>query len=316
LAAEPTLDALGGDRPAQVAKRLLLATRPPFMSASALPVLLGTAFGAQQVAGFDGVAFLIALAATLLVTAAANVLNDVYDDLSGTDPANAGRLHPFTGGSRFIQNGVMTRAQMARWGATLAGLSVVLGLILTALEGMEILAFGAIGLGLALAYSMPPLQLACRGLGELAVGTGFGLLPVVGAVWLQTGQLSWAAALVSLPVAGWVVNILLANEVPDIAADAAAGKRTLAVRLGPAGTRVVYLLITAGAALAAGWAAWLGVLAMAAPLVPAAIALAAPFVTRGLATPGRPAETTRGIKFTMLAHNTGTLWLAGCALAA
>ena len=316
MAVEPSWDALGGDRPHQIARRLLLATRPPFMSASALPVLLGTAFGAQQVPGFQGVDFVLALAATLLVTATANVLNDVYDDISGTDPRNESRLHPFTGGSRFIQNGVMTRHQMARWGATLAGASVTLGLLLTALAGVEILAFGAIGLGLALAYSMPPLQLACRGLGEPAVGTAFGLLPVVGASWLQTGQISWAAALISLPVACWVVNILLANEIPDAVADGAAGKRTLAVRLGPGGTQAAYLGVHAAAAVAASVAALGGLLPIWTPLLPVAIAVVAPFATRGLTRLDDSAEMTGGIKFTMLAHNAGTLWLAGCALSA
>jgi 1,4-dihydroxy-2-naphthoate octaprenyltransferase len=205
---------------------------------------------------------------------------------------------------------------MARWGATLAGGSVVLGLLLTALAGVEILAFGAIGLGLALAYSMPPVQLASRGLGELAVGTAFGLLPVVGAFWLQTGQITWAAALISLPVACWVVNILLANEIPDAPADGAAGKRTLAVRLGPAGTHKVYLGVHAAGATVAGGAALLGLLPIWAALVPVAIALVAPVATRGLTRLDDPAAMTGGIKFTMLAHNVGTLWLAGCALLA
>jgi len=316
VAIEPSWEAFGGDRPQQVAKRLLFATRPPFMSAAALPVLLGTAYGAQQALDFAGAAFLLALAATLLVTATANVLNDVYDDISGTDPRNDSRLHPFTGGSRFIQNGVMTRHQMARWGATLAGASIVLGLLLTALAGTEILAFGAIGLGLALAYSMPPLQLASRGLGELAVGIAFGLLPVIGAFWLQTGEISWPAVLIALPVACWVVNILLANELPDADADGAAGKRTLAVRLGPAGTHTAYLGVHAAGAVAASVAALVGLLPIWTPLVPVAIAVAAPFATRGLTRLDDPDAMTGGIKFTMLAHNLGTLWLAGCALAA
>ncbi|MBK1698341.1 prenyltransferase [Rhodovibrio salinarum] len=316
MAIEPSWEALGGDRPHQVAKRLLLATRPPFMSASALPVLLGTAYGAQHALGFAGVAFLLAMAATLLVTAAANVLNDVYDDISGTDPDNDSRLHPFTGGSRFIQNGVMSRYQMARWGATLAGASVVLGLLLTALAGIEVLAFGAIGLGLALAYSMPPLHFANRGLGELTVGTAFGLLPVVGAYWLQTGLISWAAVLISLPVACWVVNILLGNEIPDIRSDGQAGKRTLAVRLGPKGTHMAYLAVHTVAAIATSVAALVGLLPIWTPLLPVAIAVIAPFATRGLPKVNDPDAMTGGIKFSMLAHNAGTVWLTGCALAA
>jgi 1,4-dihydroxy-2-naphthoate octaprenyltransferase len=139
---------------------------------------------------------------------------------------------------------------------------------------------------------------------------------VVGAFWLQTGQITWAAVLISLPVACWVVNILLANEIPDAEADGAAGKRTLAVRLGPAGTHLAYLGVHAAGAVAAGVAALAGLLPIWAPLVPIAIAVAAPVATRGLPKTDNAQAMTGGIKFTMLAHNAGTLWLAGCALLA
>lgn len=313
---EPTPEALGGDDPLRSLKRLVLATRPGFLSAVALPVLLGTVLGARSAGALDAAAFAIALAASVLVTGAANVLNDVYDDLSGADPANAARVYPFTGGSRFIQNGVMSRTAMARWGALLAAVAAFLGIALAVHAGPLVLAFGAVGLGLGITYSMPPFRLASRGLGEAAVATAFGVLPVTGAAWLQTGALSPGAALVSLAVAAWVANILLMNEGPDIRADAAAGKRTLAVRLGARPTRRLQIALHAAAAGVSVLGVAAGILHVLAPLVPAAIAIAAPYMTRGALTPERPATVLPAITFTMAAHGAGTLWLAAAVLLA
>lgn len=311
---EPTQDLLGGDSPAQVARRLFWSTRPPFLTASALPVVFGTAYGASLAGAFDVLAFALALLATVLVGAAANVLNDVYDDVSGADPGNDDRLHPFTGGSRFIQNAVMTRGQMARWGAVLLVLAAIVGAVLIALKGAAILLFGLCGLGLALAYSMPPLSLNGRGLGEMTVATAFGVLPVSGAVWLQSGALGWPVLLLSLPVAAWVCAILVINEVPDAGADARAGKRTLVVRTGATGTRWIYLGLQAFAALAALAAAGLGLLSWAAPALPVAIAAAAVPASRGITAGARDPRLLGGVKFTLAAHALGTLWLSGCAL--
>lgn len=313
--AEPTVRALGGSAPGHVARRLLLATRPPFFTASVLPVLLGTAWGAREAGGLDAVAIAVGLVAVVLAHAAGNVLNDVYDDLSGADRFNEDRLYPFTGGSRFIQNGVMTRAEMGWWGAALVALAVLAGLLLIALKGPWVVAFGVAGLGLGLLYSMPPVKLNARGLGEAVVGIAFGVLPVCGAAWLQTGAVTPEALLLSLPVAAWVANILVINEVPDAEADARAGKRTLAVRLGPAGTRGLYQGLHAAAALAVLAAVAGGMLAVPALALPLAIAIAAPLAARGIAVPPRRGRLLAGIKLTLAAHAAGTLWLAGWALA-
>jgi len=93
---------------------------------------------------------------------------------------------------------------------------------------------------LGVLYSIPKVQLSAHGLGETAVAAAFGMLPVVGAAWLQSGVVNAASFVVAIPVALWVAAILLVNEVPDIRADAAAGKRTLVVRLGVTATRRLY----------------------------------------------------------------------------
>jgi 1,4-dihydroxy-2-naphthoate octaprenyltransferase len=283
-----------------------------FFPASALPVVLGTAWGARLEGALDLRPFALALAATLAVHAGVNILNDVYDDLGGTDRINTGRISPYTGGSRHIQEGVMTGRQMFIWGVVLLAFAAALGMVLFATEGPAVLLFGAAGVALGVLYSAPPVRLSARGLGEAAVGVGFGILPVTGAAWLQSGVLDWAGLLLSLPIAFWVANILLVNEIPDAAADGATGKRTLVVRLGLDGTRNLYLLLSFLAALCILAAAAEGSAPLAAAAAAPLLVLAALGAARGMdsAADRRPALTT-SIKITLSVHAAGTLWLAG-----
>ena len=203
-------------------------------------MLVGTAWGYRVGGSFDALGACLALMATACVHAASNVLNDVGDDIGGTDNANDERIFPYTGGSRFIQNGVMSSSEMKTWGVILLLLALAPGLALALLYGPQVLIFGAVGIALGVLYSIPKVQLSARGVGETAVALAFGVLPVVGAAWLQSDVISIASFAISIPVALWVAAILLINEVPDIRADAAAGKRTLVVRLGVAATRRLY----------------------------------------------------------------------------
>ena len=81
---EPANSDLGGSAPLRVAKRLFLVTRPMFLFASVLPVLLGTALGWRASGIFDGVVLLLGLAAIACTHSAGNVIKDVFDDSQGT----------------------------------------------------------------------------------------------------------------------------------------------------------------------------------------------------------------------------------------
>jgi len=219
-----------------------------------MPVLIGTAWAAAVHRRFDMPMFLLALACTLLAHAAANVFNDVGDDLIGADDGNTGRIYPFTGGSRFIQAGLLSRTRMLQLALGLSSAALMLGALLAALRGPGVIVLGLAGLSLGLLYSLPGAQLSARGLGESAVALAFGALPLLGCVWLQTGRLDAGSVLLSVPVGAWAAAILLINEVPDAEADRRAGKNTLVVRLGVGSARRLYHALT-GAALAAGAAA-------------------------------------------------------------
>ncbi len=309
---EPSTLTLGGGGALRVAKRLFLATRPKFFTASMLPMLLGTAWGHHVSGQFDIIVFMLALAATSCVHAGANVINDVFDELSGSDRANNNRIYPYTGGSRFIQNGIMSVSGMTRWGMTLYVMAVVFGAILTGMKGVSVLLFGLVGLGLGALYSIPPIQLSARGVGEATVAVAFGVLPVTGAAWLQSGIVDSEVLLVSIPVSLWVAGILLINGVPDITADAAAGKRTLAVRLGPRGTQVLYVCIHVLAFLAIGLAVSQGSFSVIVFALPALLLLVAILASHSIGRAADPAQPLkRSIELTLAIHALGTLWLAG-----
>lgn len=304
-----------GESPSQVAKRLFHATRPKFFPASVLPVLAGTAWGVKVSGHFDALLFSLALLATVCVHAGANVINDVGDESGGTDRENTDRIYPYTGGSRFIQTGIMEARGMAKLGISLLAIAAIAGMILLSMKGPMILAFGLAGVALGVFYSVGPVRLSSLGLGELAVGVAFGVIPVVGAAWLQSDAISSAGVIFSIPISAWVAAILLINGVPDIKADGDTGKRTLPVRFGYGGTAVIYIAIQLIAVAAIVQLSATARLPILAPLLPASLLI---LVVKSAAAIRKGIEDrdgmTKAIESTLAVHTLGSVWLAGCAL--
>lgn len=311
----PVAEEFAGESFARMAKRAFHATRPKFYPASILPVVAGTAWGVSAAGRIDLTLFILALLATVLVHAASNVLNDVGDDSIGTDRQNAKRIYPYTGGSRFIQTGILTSSRMARLGVSLLAAAALLGVALIIEKGPVVLLFGLAGVLLAIIYSLGPLRLSAIGLGELAVGAAIGVLPVTGAAWLQGASIDTALLLFSLPISAWVSAILLINEVPDIEADGACGKNTLPVRLGLSGTSRLYLAMQAAAAIVVVVLTLQGQLPLLAPLLPLGLLVlawrAGVAIRSGVAN---RVSMTQAIESTLAIHTVGSLWLTACAL--
>lgn len=295
--------------------RAIAATRPAFLSVTAVAVALGFAH-----AGADGIRIYAPLAlATLLLAllahAAGNLVNDWADAANGGDAINRGRIFPFTGGSRFIDNGVMTRDEVGKLALILGLGAAAGGLALATVVGPWLPGLGAAGLALAWAYSTPPLWLVARGLGEVTIATVW-LLVVVGADGVLRGAADASAAIAGLPLALLVANILFVNQFPDHEADATVGKRTLVVRLGVAGAR-------GGSALLALMAhAWLLAAVQSGKLPTTALVglasaplsvMAAIGLWRHAATPALLAPTIRLTIAAAVVHGSGLalgLWLA------
>jgi 1,4-dihydroxy-2-naphthoate polyprenyltransferase len=288
--------------------RSLAATRPPFLAVTLVACLVGLATAHGSGAGVEPLTALATVLLALLAHAGGNVINDYHD--RDADRGNTGRLFPFTGGSRFIQNGVLSPRQTALLGYGLLAAAIPGGLWLAWLSGPGLLAIGAGGLLIAWAYSAPPLYLVGRGLGEACIVAAW-LLVVIGADYVQRGAFSVLPAIAGLSYALLVANLLYINQFPDHPADARAGKRTLVVRLGPHAAKWGYLAI---ALLAYGWL----VLMVGRDLLPQKAAAAAmtlvfsfPAARLLVAHADEPGELVPAIRQTILAA-----CLHGLALAA
>jgi 1,4-dihydroxy-2-naphthoate octaprenyltransferase len=224
---------------------LIKAVRAPFFTGTIVPVVIG-AVQAAVVGHFDIVLFLLCLVGAVSFHGAANVINDYFDYLGGTD--NVNRYHNlFSGGSRVIQDGILTPKQTLAWGITLLVTGIIIGLYLVFRAGWGVLLFGITGTVLVLAYSIPRYGLAYvgRGLGELAVAIGFGPVMVLGTYWVMARGLSTAAWWLSMTPGFLIALILFVNGYPDYEADLMTEKRTAVVTLGRSRARWAYVLILA-----------------------------------------------------------------------
>jgi 1,4-dihydroxy-2-naphthoate polyprenyltransferase len=220
------------------AQAWLLAIRPKTLSAAAAPVLVGTALALRD-GCFRPLAALAALVGAMLIQIGTNFLNDVDDFERGADTTE--RLGP----TRVTQSGLLTATEVRRAGwAAFAG-AATFGLYLIACAGWPVLLLGIAAIVSAWAYTGGPWPLGYNGLGDLFVFLFFGVAAVAGTYYVQalhTNGTVWAA---TLPAGALATAILVVNNVRDVDSDRAAGKRTLAVRLGQRAGRLEHAALVA-----------------------------------------------------------------------
>jgi putative NADPH-quinone reductase/1,4-dihydroxy-2-naphthoate octaprenyltransferase len=256
----------------------LAALRLQFYPLTFLAYALGALVAAAATpAGLDLAAFWLGYLVTFLIEAATVFTNDVFDEASDRRNDCYG---PFTGGSRVLVDGRLGRRQLlAGAGVALAGAGAATAALLTVAPFASLLVIAIIGL-LGLGYTVPPLRLSHRGLGELDVALTHSVgVILAGAVFQGAPLTAGWPWLLGLPLGLAVLPAITLAGIPDAAADAAAGKRTLAVRIGL--RRAVDLALAATVA-----------------------AVAACFVVRWSAPAG---ELLRGLPWLALAHGA---WLA------
>lgn len=175
----------------------------------------------------------LTVAGIFALEVAKNASGEIYDFDSGTDLAiRPEDRSPFSGGKRVLVDGLLSRTET--WGIALTGYgtAVAAGLLLVTCRASGVLWLGLVGTAGAFFYHAPPLRLSYRGWGELTVALCYGPLIASGTYLVQRGVVDAPIVLASLPLGLLIAAFLLANEFPDLPADAATGKRTLVVRLG------------------------------------------------------------------------------------
>jgi 1,4-dihydroxy-2-naphthoate octaprenyltransferase len=121
--------------------------------------------------------------------------------------------------------------------------AMVAGLYLTRAAGWPVIAIGLASILAGAAYTSGPWPLAYHGLGELFVFLFFGAVAVCGTYYVEARALRWEGLVAALPVGALASGILVVNNVRDLEGDRAAGKRTLAVRVGPRAARAEYVAL-------------------------------------------------------------------------
>lgn len=244
------------------------AARPRTLPAAVAPVLVGTAVAAT----FAWPRFVGALTVALALQIAVNYANDYFDGVSGVDTAE--RLGP----RRVVAAGVVEPAAMRRAIVMALAVAAIVGLWLAVVVGWELVVVGGAAIVAALGYSGGSRPYASLGLGEVFVFVFFGLVATVGSQYVQDERWSWAAVVAAIPVGLIATAILVVNNLRDIPTDRAAGKRTLAVRLGGRATRRLFAALVVGAfvgivpVIAVTSAGWAALALLAAPLAYRAVA--------------------------------------------
>ncbi len=216
------------------------AFRPATLWAAFAPVLVGTAC-AQSVGCFALGPAVAALAGAVLIQIGTNFANDLFDFEKGADSVD--RLGP----RRAVQSGLLSPRAMTVGIVVAFGSAVLVGGYLVAIAGVWIVVIGALSIAAGIAYTAGPYPLGYHGLGDVFVFGFFGPVAVLGTVFVQCRAVPAVAVSPALAVGALTTAILVVNNLRDRASDAAAGKRTLAVLLGPRFARVEYGALVLGA---------------------------------------------------------------------
>ena len=226
---------------------IFLATRVPFLTATIVPIMLGAVIARND--GFSSWWLtVLALVGGAAIHLGLNVTNDVADS-TGSDEFNVNPTM-YSGGSRVIQYGLVSRDAMKWTAVGLYAVGIAIGLFLAATQGWELLWVGVAGVFLSIFYTVPPFKLVHRGLGEASVALGFGPIMLLGSYFVVAQRFTLEAAWASIPVALLIMLVLYVNQIPDKPADEKAGKRTIVVRLSKSAIVTGYLLSVLAAFIA------------------------------------------------------------------
>jgi 1,4-dihydroxy-2-naphthoate polyprenyltransferase len=244
--------------------------RPRTLPASVAPVLVGTGYAIWW-RDFDWLVALLALIVSLALQVGVNYSNDYSDGVRGTDNARVGPV-------RLVGQGLASAKTVLRAALLSFAVAGLAGFTVVAITGhWWLLLVGAAAIAAAWFYTGGPRPYGYAGLGEIFVFVFFGIVATGGTAYLQVASGPMGGGnyiellIISLPIGLLSVAILIANNLRDIPGDTAAGKHTLAVRLGDKRTRIFYqatiVLTFASLALVAMMGAYYGLMALAAIVV-------------------------------------------------
>jgi 1,4-dihydroxy-2-naphthoate octaprenyltransferase len=210
----------------------ILGARVKTLPAAIAPVIVGTSLADQ----INFINALLALIVSLSLQIAVNYANDYSDGVRGTD---SNRIGP----SRLVASELATASSVKNASFISFFIAMIAGTVLALNTSVWLIAVGFISILAAWGYTGGKKPYGYLGFGELAVFIFFGVVATVGSYYVQVAQISSNALLLSIPMGSLSCAILVINNLRDLAQDKLVSKRTMAVKLGDANTRIFYLLL-------------------------------------------------------------------------
>jgi len=210
----------------------ILGARIKTLPAAIAPVIVGTSL-ADQIQVINA---LLALIVSLSLQIAVNYANDFSDGVRGTD---TNRVGP----TRLVASKLATASSVKNASFISFFVAIIAGTLLAFNTSVWLIAVGLISILAAWGYTGGKKPYGYLGFGELAVFIFFGIVATVGSYYVQVEQISSSALLLSIPMGSLSCAILVINNLRDLNQDKLVSKRTMAVKLGDANTRIFYLLL-------------------------------------------------------------------------
>ena len=222
----------------------ILGARIKTLPAAIAPVIVGTSL-ADQIKVINA---LLALIVSLSLQIAVNYANDFSDGVRGTD---TNRIGP----TRLVASNLATASSVKNASFISFFVAIIAGTLLAFNTSIWLIAVGLISILAAWGYTGGKKPYGYLGFGEVVVFIFFGIVATVGSYYVQVEQISSNALLLSIPMGSLSCAILVINNLRDLNQDKLVSKRTMAVKLGDANTRIFYLLLLVLAQVSAAAAA-------------------------------------------------------------
>ena len=222
----------------------ILGARIKTLPAAIAPVIVGTSL-ADQIKVINA---LLALIVSLSLQIAVNYANDFSDGVRGTD---TNRVGP----TRLVASKLATASSVKNASFISFFVAIIAGTLLAFNTSVWLIAVGLISILAAWGYTGGKKPYGYLGFGEVVVFIFFGIVATVGSYYVQVEQISSSALLLSIPMGSLSCAILVINNLRDLNQDKLVSKRTMAVKLGDANTRIFYLLLLVLAQVSAAAAA-------------------------------------------------------------
>jgi 1,4-dihydroxy-2-naphthoate octaprenyltransferase len=222
----------------------VLGARPRTLPAAVVPVVVGTACAVGE-GGMIWWRSVAALVVALALQVGTNYANDYSDGVKGTDTARVGPL-------RLVASGLASPAAVKRAAIAAFAVAAAAGTTLALAVGPELFVVGAAAIAAGWLYTGGPKPYGYYGFGELFVFVFFGLVATAGTTYVIVERLTGLSVAAGVVTGCLACALLVINNLRDIPTDRAAGKRTLAVRIGDGPTRVLYVALITVAFVVAG----------------------------------------------------------------